>query len=447
MPYKVITLKWAMTDCFIHASDLHLDQAIGDVGDLGEYQDGIARDLASVARGALESLVDLAIDRSASFVVLAGDIFHDGSAIPAVQLHFHDQLGRLDDEEIPVYICHGNHDPLDESFRRTGKLPGNVEVFGTEDPETFFPRLRSGHGSAAVSGLSFSQQHEEENLALRFHDLEPVDVPRVAVLHADLKGPRTEAEGPRSETAPRVHKAYASCSLSDLAKAPVDYWALGHIHLRAVEDLGPGRYAAYCGNLQGRHFKGSECHPKGAFVVPISEHGIGEPEFAACDTVRFVKSVVTVDADQTIEDVLRAARDEAEQVGDAAGDRPVVWLLRLEGWHPDPSELRKEFNRIASTENERQEVRDLLNGGGQADLDFKVKHHIPIDDLVVAGGFRAELVGAARDENEVKTKINDLVANLRPTVREQFDNDEAARTEIAELMIENLRVFLAGNDG
>jgi exonuclease SbcD len=421
-----------MADCFIHASDLHLDQQIAGIGRLVEYEDDIARDLARAARGALESLVDLAIDRSASFVVLAGDIFDDGSAFPAVQLHFHDQLRRLDDEGIPVFICHGNHDPLDKDFTRTGRLPDNVKVFGTENPETFCVPLRNGPGSAAVSGLSFSQRHEEENLALRFHDLEPVDVPHVAVLHADLGGSKD-------------HLPYAPCKMSDLADAPVDYWALGHIHLRAVEDLGPGRYAAYCGNLQGRKFKASECHPKGALVVPIGEHGIGEPEFVACDRVRFVMSVVTVDADQEIEDVIRAARDAAKQAGNAAGDRPVVWSLRLEGWHSDLSELRKVFDYDKS---DPLEIRDLLNDGGLAEFDDKdVKNPLLIDELVAAGGFPAELVGATKEENEVGTKIDELVADLLPTVKEQFDYDKAARTEIARLTFENLRLFLAGNDG
>jgi DNA repair exonuclease SbcCD nuclease subunit len=421
-----------MADCFIHASDLHLDQQIAGVGRLVEYEDDIARDLARAARGALESLVDLAIDRLASFVVLAGDIFDDGSAFPAVQLHFHDQLRRLDDEGIPVFICHGNHDPLDKDFTRTGRLPDNVKVFGTENPETFCVPLRNGPGSAAVSGLSFSQRHEEENLALRFHDLEPVDVPHVAVLHADLGGSKD-------------HLPYAPCKMSDLADAPVDYWALGHIHLRAVEDLGPGRYAAYCGNLQGRKFKASECHPKGALVVPIGEHGIGEPEFVACDRVRFVMSVVTVDADQEIEDVIRAARDAAKQAGNAAGDRPVVWSLRLEGWHSDLSELRKVFDYDKS---DPLEIRDLLNDGGLAEFDDKdVKNPLLIDELVAAGGFPAELVGATKEENEVGTKIDELVADLLPTVKEQFDYDKAARTEIARLTFENLRLFLAGNDG
>ena len=423
-----------MTDCFIHASDLHLDQTIGDVGCLAEDENGIARELATVARGALESLVDLAIERSASFVVLAGDIFHKGSAVPAVQLHFHDQLRRLGDEKIPVFICHGNHDPLYD-FMPTGERPDKVTVFKSEGlPETYRVDLRSGPGSVAVSGLSFSNQHEEENLALRFHDLEPVDVPRVAVLHADLEGHTG-------------HKAYAPCSLSDLREAPVDYWALGHIHLRAVEDLGPGRYAAYCGNLQGRHFKDSECHPKGALVVPISEHGIGEPEFVACDRVRFVKSDVTVDADQEIADVLREARDEAERVGNDAGDRPVVWSLRLEGWFSNTSELRDAF-KYSKNDHWHVEIRDLLNGGGLAEFhDKDVKNPLSVDELVAAGGFPAELVGATKEENEVGTKIDELVADLLASVEEQFDYDEAARTEIARLTLENLRLFLAGNDG
>ncbi len=425
-----------MTDCFIHASDLHLDQAIGAVGRLADYEDDIARHLALEARGALESLVDLAIDRSASFVVLAGDIFHDAKAVPAVQLHFYDQLRRLADEKIPVFICHGNHDPLHEGFRRTGNLPDEVHVFENKNPmppPKTVP-LRSGHGSVAVSGLSFSQRYEEENLALRFHDLEPVDVPHIAVLHADLEGHTG-------------HKAYAPCSLSDLREAPVDYWALGHIHLRAVEDLGPGRYAAYCGNLQGRHFKDSECHPKGALVVPISEHGIGEPEFVACDRVRFVKSDVTVDADQEIADVLREARDEAERVGNDAGDRPVVWSLRLEGWFSNTSELRDAF-KYSKNDHWHVEIRDLLNGGGLAEFhDKDVKNPLSVDELVAAGGFPAELVGATKEENEVGTKIDELVADLLASVEEQFDYDEAARTEIARLTFENLRLFLAGNDG
>jgi hypothetical protein len=32
-------------------------------------------------------------------------------------------------------------------------------------------------------------------------------------------------------------------------------------------------------------------------------------------------------------------------------------------------------------------------------------------------------------------------------VEKQFDYDKAARTEIARLTFENLRLFLAGNDG
>ena len=113
-----------MTDCFIHASDLHLDAPLGRLGRLG---DEVRGRLAAKAGEAWSSLVELTIAEGASFLVLAGDIFHDGVGNTSVQLNFHDGLRRLEAEKIQVLICHGNHDPLTDNFRRIGPLPGNVE--------------------------------------------------------------------------------------------------------------------------------------------------------------------------------------------------------------------------------------------------------------------------------------------------------------------------------
>ena len=101
-----------------------------------------------------------------------------------------------------------------------------------------------------------------------------------------------------------------------------------------------------------------------------------------------------------------------------------------------------------SEEIERQEVRDLLNGGGRAFFNCaKVKNPLSIDEVVAAGGFPAELVGAARDETKVDELVDELVARLPRSVRNQFDDDEAARTEVAQRTMQNLRLFVEGNDG
>jgi hypothetical protein len=135
--------------------------------------------------------------------------------------------------------------------------------------------------------------------------LEPACRPHVAVLHANLGGDKD-------------HGPYAPCTITDLVAAPVDYWALGHIHLRQLRVLAPNRYAAYCGNLQGRNFKDAECHPKGAYVVPVEDGQIGEPAFVPCDRVRFVQDDVLVEPDDDIEAVLQKVAGVMEAEGVSA---------------------------------------------------------------------------------------------------------------------------------
>ena len=176
------TLSRIVSDCFIHASDLHLDAPLGKVGRLGvEVRDR----LAAEAGEAWSSLVDLTITKGASFLVLAGDIFHAGVGNAAVQRNFHEGLRRLETEDIKVLMCHGNHDPLTAGFKRIGPLPGNVEVFRTGSPEIFDVYLKNAKTFVSVSGLSFGQKHERENLAKKFLQLRPAHRP-----HVDRKSTR-----------------------------------------------------------------------------------------------------------------------------------------------------------------------------------------------------------------------------------------------------------------
>jgi DNA repair protein SbcD/Mre11 len=85
-----------------------------------------------------------------------------------------------------------------------------------------------------------------------------VDVPHIGLLHANV--------GSNPDHAP-----YAPCSVEDLRRGEMDYWALGHIHRREIvldgSDGGP--WAVYPGNLQGRSPKPSERGAKGASVVHV----------------------------------------------------------------------------------------------------------------------------------------------------------------------------------
>ncbi len=410
-----------MADCFVHASDLHLDLALGGLGWIPEESAG---SLEQSARKAWQSLCDLAIDRKASFLVLAGDIYHEGAGLVGTQKRFHDGLVRLTKEGIRVFIAHGNHDPLIRNHPLYMEYPEGVEVFPTEEPETFEVELPSG-GSAYVSGLSFPSRTVKANLAERFRDLETPGRPHVAVLHANLGG-NTE------------HDPYAPCEKIDLEAADVDYWALGHIHLRSDPpiDLGHGRYAAYSGNNQGRSFKPSECHPKGALVVPIDGSRVGVPEFVACDEMRFVRKEVRVNPDDQIGHVVSKIEESAQTAGKSAGHRPVVWKLEVTGRSTNPGALREELYARDKPEYVLGDLPGLLNEGGLAELIFNVDDYRTDDGL---DPFTRMTLGQSTDPSKV---LEELKAGLPGAVKSvvEFDDaeDEAIVRQARELVRDRL---------
>jgi DNA repair protein SbcD/Mre11 len=302
----------------VHAADLHLGAPLRS---LGRRIDPVrAAHLRERSTLALDRLVDLAVDRGADAVVLAGDVYDGADREVAAQLRFGRSLRRLAEHGVAVFIAHGNHDPVSTHHRPVMPLPPGVTVFAPGDPQVHELPLRSGE-VLHVAGVSFGVQHERENLAARFVGL-PVDPERcLAVLHANVEGNTG-------------HDPYAPCTVADLERAPVSYWALGHVHRRTVERLGgtaSGRWWAYPGNLQGRSSATTECGPKGALVVPVTRAGVGTPEFVACDTIRFERVDVRVEAAPDLGTALDLVVDAAAAARDGAEGRPLLLRPRLVG--------------------------------------------------------------------------------------------------------------------
>jgi exonuclease SbcD len=226
-------------------------------------------------------------------------------------------MRRLVDAGVRVFIAHGNHDPLVAGFRPAATLPEEVTVFAPDQPQAHTVVLRSGH-TVDVAGVSFGRTHETVNLAQRFQQLSTDPARTIGVLHTNV--------GSNAQ-----HGDYAPCTVADLAVAPVGYWALGHIHDRNVQQMGPGRWWAYPGNLQGRSTKATECGPKGALVVPILTDGFGTPEFHDCSTVRFARTEVDVSAADNLGDALDLVSDHLGTLDADAGGRTLVARVRLVG--------------------------------------------------------------------------------------------------------------------
>lgn len=318
---------------FLHASDIHFGFPLGALEGCPQLDEHRRHELIDLMQTAFDRLVELAIEEQVLFVVLAGDVYDSAEAQDGTQGRFQQGLERLGACGIHTYIVHGNHDPARSRFRPRRPLPDTVHIFDVDTPHEFIG-AESDDERVMVAGVSFGSRAVSDNLAARFSSL-PRDHARwrVGVLHTSLAG---SAE----------HDPYAPCSVDDLRAAPVGYWALGHIHLRSDNNpLGPGRWWAYPGNLQGRSFKPAECHPKGTLLVRLTADGFAAPEFRACDTVRFVSIDVSVDDVEHLEDSYAEVARRVTAAADTAEGRRLVARVVLTGRHDDHAE----FNRLTSS--------------------------------------------------------------------------------------------------
>ncbi len=306
---------------FLHASDLHLGSPLARLDGCPMLSPEEIAQLPKQMQGAYENLVDLAIQENVLFVVLSGDVYDNAESQEAQQGNFRRGLERLAERNIPVFIALGNHDPLVQSLNLRRPYPDLVRIFQVDTPEEFTVASEDGL-EIRVAGVSFREKRESQNLAAKFNNLpQDPDVIRIGVLHTNVIDSPSAGE----------HDPYAPCTVSDLRAAPVQYWALGHIHLRSVNQIDSDRWWAYPGNLQGRNFKSAECQPKGALLVPITRSGIGEPEFRACDTVRFSEVVVDVAALKTVPEVQQAIVDSVLAQQADNGDRRLIVRVVLAG--------------------------------------------------------------------------------------------------------------------
>lgn len=314
----------------VHVADLHLGAPLESLGSrLGADE---AENIRVQSHKAFDRLVDLTIQQQADILVMAGDVYDEAEKEARAQLRFSKAMRKLTDAGVKVFVAHGNHDPITSSYEPVAALPDEVVVFGENEPQLHQVKLKSG-SEISVVGVSFGRKHEDQNLARRFHGLSCDPTQTIGVLHTNV--------GSNS-----VHGNYAPCSKEDLEVAPVGYWALGHIHDRQVHSMGPGRWWAYSGNLQGRSTKATECGPKGALVVPILSDGFGEPVFHPCDTVRFERVDVDVSEAQNLQEAFEIIDDRLRTLEDSANGRVMVARIRLIGTSLANGQIREQTDLI-----------------------------------------------------------------------------------------------------
>jgi DNA repair protein SbcD/Mre11 len=272
-----------MAITFIHAADIHLDSPLKG---LERYENAPVERIRGATRRAFTRLIDLAIEKTVDFVLIAGDLYDGDWRDYNTGLYLVRELGRLRELKIPVFLIAGNHDAANKMTRAL-RLPENVHFLAHERPET----VHLDELGVAIHGQSFAKAAVMENLAAAY-PAPAKGVTNIGLLHTGMGG----VDG---------HERYAPCTLEELRVRGYDYWALGHIHARQVLCNEP--MVVFAGNVQGRHIR--ETGPKGCLLATIHPDQRIESVFQRLDQVRWERGSVDIAELETESEVLDRAAE------------------------------------------------------------------------------------------------------------------------------------------
>ncbi|WP_308634618.1 metallophosphoesterase family protein [Paenibacillus silvisoli] len=295
---------------FIHAADLHVDSPFRG---LPEAPPHVREALGFSTFQAVRRLVETAIREQVDFVVIAGDLYDTADRSLRAQLTLQREWQQLHAHGVRLFVIHGNHDPL-SGGKADLAWPETVRFFGADKVSSMPAYTRAGELAAYVHGISYGTRVVTTNLASSYKPVDGAGVYQIALLHGNVDGNAG-------------HDPYAPCSLQELASAGFHYWALGHIHQRAVLHTYP--HVVYAGNTQGRHVK--ETGPKGCYIVDVSPSLETKLQFVALDSVRFETLRVSIEGLRTEQSLMDELERAALEAAAKCEGRPFVARVRLEG--------------------------------------------------------------------------------------------------------------------
>jgi len=396
---------------FLHAADVHLDSPL--VG-LDRYESAPVDAVRGATRRAFENLVGLAIAEEVAFLLLAGDLYDGDWRDYRTGLFFVEQMARLREAKIPVFVVAGNHDAASQITKNL-RPPDNVHFFSTNRPET---RLVTAF-DVAIHGQGYATREITLDLAAAYPAADRA-LFHIGLLHTSLDG----RPG---------HAPYAPTSSQRLAQKGYHYWALGHVHQREVVAQDP--WIVFPGNLQGRHAR--ETGPKGCTLVTVENGVVHQVEARSVDVLRW--AVIRIDTEgasstgEVLDHVARAIASESER----SDGRPLAVRVEISGRAACHDEIASDPDRWT------QEVRALAVSIGSAGVWIEkvcFATERPADLAQIAtrddaiGGLIRDITSAVGDAAEMAA-LRASLADIRGALpRELLDGEDAVDPNVPETL-------------
>ena len=371
---------------FIHAADLHLDSPFK--GLRAEVPEQIAETLYMATFEAYDNIVDLCVSQKVDALLVAGDIYDSADRSLRAQCRFVDGLEKLHASGIRSFICHGNHDPLDGWEARLA-YPPSCHRFAARFQAV--PVFESDPGRAVIHGISYPRRAVTDNLVSRLGsvDSEPFSI---GLLHTNA------SNDPE-------HAPYAPCSLDDLRRCGIDYWALGHVHTRRVlHEQAPT--VVYPGNPQGRH--AGEEGSRGVYQVEVDDDGHVDLRFCAVDRVRWERLSLDIGAFGTEQDLIDTLHKGMERVADIADGRGVIVRATLQGM----GDIHRFLRRPNAIIDLVEQINDAIGGRSPfvwlERIEDQTKLPLDRNARLSGGDFLAEVLHAADQAKDQPARLKRL---------------------------------------
>lgn len=399
---------------FIHAADLHLDTPFSGL-------ERTSKELASKLREApfesLANIVDKAIAEGVDFVLLAGDLYNTEHINIKAQSLFVEQLERLNQAEIPVFLTRGNHDYLTEDTKTLSlPLPNNVFTYTAE--VTTHQIITKGNQRVAVTGFSYDSKWIFERKIEEYPTRQSnVDL-QIGMLHGSLD---------RLET---TEATYAPFTINELQSKQYDYWALGHIHKRQQISANP--LAIYPGNIQGLHK--NETGPKGAMLVKWSPREI-TTEFFKTAPVVWQNIKVDISGIERLSELLKTVQGEIK-ANEQSED--VLIHLKLEATEDIDEGL---VSTIQGLDFPDQLTRQLgLKNHWFVQVELRL---IETSERVALGKMHPEIWQEVLKKTQKKSVFDEKTANVFQQIPGRYlikEDDESYREEMIQRAIEKIQM-------
>jgi exonuclease SbcD len=289
--------------------------------------------IGNATRRAFIGIVNLCLDEQVDALLLSGDLYDGEQTSMKTARFLADQLHKLHQAGIKVFIIRGNHDALSKITKEL-TFPDSVVIFGGRAAAIAVER---GQGALPITihGISFAQPHAPDSLLSRFKP--PIEgAVNIGLLHTSLGG----AEG---------HDLYAPCDMADLQRSGFRYWALGHVHRRAI---GEGDATVVMpGMPQGRDV--GEAGPKSVTLATIGDDGSIRIEERLTCVAQFERVRVDLGKVEDWREMVRALGLALGKARDSVASEHFVARVQLTGTTALAWRLRRDLD-LLRTEAESQ---------------------------------------------------------------------------------------------